>query len=71
LRCDSKTILARYELAQKGKIVGARNVIMDGPFPESKETIGGYWFIKADSLEEAADIAPKAIRALNMVQLLK
>jgi hypothetical protein len=44
---------------------------MDGPFPESKETIGGDWFIKADSLEEAADIAPKAIRALNMVQLLK
>lgn len=46
-----------YQLAQKGKIVAARNVITDGPFPESKEAIGGYWFIVADSLEEAADIA--------------
>jgi hypothetical protein len=24
---------------------------------ESKETIGGYWFIQAESLEEAAEIA--------------
>jgi hypothetical protein len=46
-----------FQLAQKGKIVGARNAITDGPFPESKEAIGGYWFIIADSLEEAADIA--------------
>ena len=46
-----------YQLARKGKIVGAKNVITDGPFPESKEAIGGYWFIVADSLEEAADIA--------------
>jgi hypothetical protein len=46
-----------YQLAQKGKIVRAGNVITDGLFPESKEAIGGYWFIIADSLEEAADIA--------------
>ncbi|HEY6643282.1 YciI family protein [Povalibacter sp.] len=31
--------------------------ITDGPFTESKEVIGGYWFILADSLEEAARIA--------------
>jgi hypothetical protein len=46
-----------YRLANKGKIVAARNVITDGPFPESKEGIGGYWFIIANSLEEAVDIA--------------
>jgi hypothetical protein len=46
-----------YQLGGKGKIVGAKNVITDGPFPESKEAIGGYWFIVADNLEEAADIA--------------
>lgn len=45
------------QLARKGKIVSARNVITDGPFVESKEVIGGYWFIVADSLEEAAQIA--------------
>ena len=31
--------------------------ITDGPFAESKEVIGGYWFVLADSLDEAAAIA--------------
>jgi hypothetical protein len=30
---------------------------MDGPFGESKEVIGGYWWIVASSLAEAASIA--------------
>ena len=34
-----------------------RTGITDGPFAESKEIIGGYWFIVAHSLEEAARIA--------------
>lgn len=43
-------------LAREGKIVSRRQVI-DGPFSESKEVIGGYWFILADSLAEAAELA--------------
>lgn len=31
--------------------------IVDGPFGESKEVIGGYWFILARSLREAAELA--------------
>jgi hypothetical protein len=31
-----------YQLGRKGKIVKAKNVVTDGPFPESKEAIGGY-----------------------------
>jgi hypothetical protein len=31
--------------------------VTDGPFGETKEVIGGYWFIVAGSLEEAAQIA--------------
>jgi hypothetical protein len=31
--------------------------ITDGPFAETKEVIGGYWFIIAASLQEAAAIA--------------
>ena len=34
-----------------------QNVITDGPFGESKEVIGGYWFILANNLDEAAQIA--------------
>ena len=44
-------------LTHEGKTVGRRNLITDGPFGESKEVIGGYWFVVANSLDEAAQIA--------------
>ena len=43
-------------LSVEGKTV-AQNGSTDGPFGEAKEVIGGYWFIVAGSLEEAAKIA--------------
>ena len=44
-------------LANAGKTVSRKNVVTDGPFGDVKEVIGGYWFIVAGSLEEAAKIA--------------
>jgi hypothetical protein len=44
-------------LRSEGKMVAPKNVITDGPYGESKEVIGGYWFILAQSLDEAAQIA--------------
>jgi len=44
-------------LTSEGKTVGRKNVTTDGPFGESKEVIGGYWFILAHSLDEAAQMA--------------
>jgi hypothetical protein len=45
-------------LTSEGKTVARKNVITDGPFGESKEAIGGYWFILAQSLDESrTDIA--------------
>ena len=43
-------------LARDGKTV-SKSMITDGPFGETKEVIGGYWFIRARSLDEAAKIA--------------
>ena len=43
-------------LAREARIV-ARHSVTDGPFSEAKEVVGGYWFIRAASLEEAAEIA--------------
>lgn len=43
-------------LAIEGKLV-SRSGVTDGPFAESKEVIGGYWFFVANSLEEAAELA--------------
>ena len=36
---------------------GGKNTVTDGPFIESKEVIGGYWFIIANDLDEAVEIA--------------
>jgi hypothetical protein len=43
-------------LAREGKLV-SRHQITDGPFAETREIVGGYWFIVADSLDEAATLA--------------
>lgn len=43
-------------LQPEGKIV-SRAGITDGPFAETKELVGGYWFILAGSLEAAAELA--------------
>jgi hypothetical protein len=32
-------------------------MVTDGPFGEAKELVGGYWFIVASSLDEAAALA--------------
>jgi hypothetical protein len=47
---------AGQRLATQAKIV-SRKGVTDGPFAETKEMIGGYWFIFASSLSEAAELA--------------
>ena len=44
-------------LATGGATVTKAGIVTDGPFGEAKEVIGGYWFIVAASLDEAAAIA--------------
>jgi len=43
-------------LANTGKTV-SKQAITDGPYGETKEVIGGYWFIVANTLDEAAALA--------------
>lgn len=41
-------------LLKGGKMVSGKNaVVTDGPFTESKELVGGYFIVNANSLEEA------------------
>jgi hypothetical protein len=42
---------------EPGARIVARGLITDGPFAETKEWVGGYWFIVAETLEQAAAIA--------------
>lgn len=47
---------AGQRLATGGRTV-SRQGVTDGPYAEAREVIGGYWFILAGSLDEAAEIA--------------
>jgi hypothetical protein len=35
------------------KFSGSDRIVTDGPFPETKELIAGFWILKVDSLDEA------------------
>ncbi len=56
---DQGKAVAGNPLAPEGKIVAGKDgrMVVDGPFAESKEAIGGYFLLKVDSLEEAVAIA--------------
>ena len=41
-------------LTADGATVTRGGIVMDGPFGESKELVGGFWFVRAQSLEAAA-----------------
>src|SRR5262245_40578098 len=44
-------------LGQEGRVVNTKKVVTDGPFMESKECVGGYSIVKADSIDAAAELA--------------
>jgi hypothetical protein len=51
------TMKRGQRLTYEGKTIARQKAMTDGPFGESKEVIGGYWFILANNLDEAAQIA--------------
>ncbi len=47
-----------FPLETGGKVVsGANKLVTDGPFPESKEVVGGYLLITAKDLAEAVEFS--------------
>jgi hypothetical protein len=53
------TVKAGQPLMDDSRIVSGKNgrIVADGPFAESKEAIGGYFIVNADSFDEAVTIA--------------
>jgi len=41
------------------KFAGGKSRTVDGPFAETKETLGGYYLIQVDNLEQAIEWAEK------------
>jgi len=45
---------------QRVSFAGGKAKVVDGPFSESKEVIGGYWMIQVKSKKEAIEWASRA-----------
>lgn len=54
---DEGVAVAGNPLEREGKVVGKNKVVSDGPFAESKETIGGYFLLKVGTMDQAVAIA--------------
>ncbi len=49
--------LSTNRLSSAGKILKPNNVVVDGPYAEVKEIIGGYIIVKATNIDEAMKLA--------------
>jgi hypothetical protein len=54
--------------SQRASIVGTDGVVSDGPYPETKEVIGGFSVIDVASREEALEWAAKIAAACRCAQ---
>ncbi len=57
IAAQNKLVSQGNRLGSEGRVVKPGNVITDGPYTEIKELIGGYTVVKAESFEEAAEMA--------------
>jgi hypothetical protein len=46
---------------------GGKPKVVDGPFPDAKEVVGGYWMIQVKSREEAIEWAKRCPASENEV----
>ena len=44
-------------LKKEGRVVNGKKVVTDGPFVESKEIIGGFSMVQAETIDAAAELA--------------
>ena len=57
IAAQNKLVTAGNRLAPEGNVVRPNKVVTNGPYVETKEAVGGYTIIKADSLAEATEIS--------------
>jgi hypothetical protein len=57
IAAQNKLVTGGNRLGHSGKVIAPGNVVTDGPYTEIKEFVGGYSIIKADSYEDAVEMA--------------
>ena len=57
IAAQNKIVDKGSRLSMTGKTVGPNLVISDGPYTEVKELVGGYTLVRAESMDEAVELA--------------
>ncbi len=57
IAAQNKLVDRGNRLSSEGIVVKPNGIITNGPYVELKEAIGGYTIVKANSIEEAAELA--------------
>ena len=57
IAAQGKMVSNGNRLSMEGKVLKAGGVITDGPFVETREILGSFIVVKADSLDEATTLA--------------
>jgi hypothetical protein len=57
IAAQNKLVNRGNRLEVGGKVVKGLSLVTDGPYAEIKESIGGYSIVKADTIEEACEMA--------------
>src|SRR4051794_31614588 len=51
--------LERTDAAKTVRVKNGSALVTDGPFAETKEALGGYYLVEADSIDDALKLAEK------------
>ena len=65
--CLRSTGLHPPSMGARVSFPGGKPKVSDGPFPEAKEVLGGYWMIQVKSKEEAIEWASRCPASQNEV----
>jgi hypothetical protein len=57
IAAQNKLVDRGNRLGEDGKVLRPNNVVTDGPYTEIKESLGGYTLVKANSMDEAVELA--------------
>jgi Uncharacterized protein conserved in bacteria len=52
--------------AKRVRFSGAKRTVIDGPFAETKELIGGFWIWKVKSMDEAVEWLKRCPNPMNV-----
>lgn len=57
IAAQNKLVSSGNRLTSEGRVIKSENVITNGPYVEMKEAIGGYIIVRANSIDEAAELS--------------